>query len=211
MQTAPLLLVSGASIDVAAADRARVGVLLTPSGTTRWALLGDRLWAVDSGAFTGFLPAAFLALLDRVRGRAGCVFVAAPDVVADAAATLRLFAFWEPVIRAHGFPVALVGQDGLTPRDVPWGRLEALFIGGSTDWKMGRGAETLLGYAAAFGKWRHVGRVNSRRRIRHFLGLCDSIDGSSHSKYPHKVARTVRWFQQLEQGPRLPHLDRYEW
>lgn len=35
--------------------------------------------------------------------------------------------------------------------------------------------------------WRHVGRVNTRRRMKHFWGFADSIDGSGFSKYPSRV------------------------
>ena len=45
-----------------------------------------------------------------------------------------------------------------------------------------RTAETLLAYAGARGKWRHVGRVNTLKRMRHFADLCDSVDGSGFSK-----------------------------
>jgi hypothetical protein len=35
-------------------------------------------------------------MLGRIAGNAGCRFVACPDVVGDAAATLRLFFIWAP-------------------------------------------------------------------------------------------------------------------
>lgn len=64
-----------------------------------------------------------------------------------------------------------------------------LFLGGSTEWKL----ETMQGWgmvAHAFGRYYHVGRVNSRRRIR----MCqhagaDSIDGTSGTLYSVTVPR----------------------
>jgi hypothetical protein len=154
-------------------------------------------------AFTGFDADAFLAMLALQRAMPGCLFVAAPDVVGHAGATLRLFETWAPLIRTYGFPVALVAQDGLQTRDVPWDRLDALFIGGTTAWKLSASVDTLLAYASALGKWRHVGRVNTRRRMRHFWGRCDSIDGSGFSRFPKRIALALAWFTDLQQQPTL--------
>jgi hypothetical protein len=142
-------------------------------------------------------------MLDRLRGVPGCLFVVAPDVVGDATDTGRLFDRWEPMIRALGFPVAYVAQDGLTPESIPWARMDALFIGGSTEFKMSAFALSILGYAAARGKWRHVGRVNSKRRMRHFHGHCDSIDGSGFSKWPKRIALATGWIQGHDDTPRF--------
>lgn len=142
-------------------------------------------WAADNDAFNGgFDAAAFVAMLDRLEGLPGCRFVAAPDVVGDAVATLELFERWGPEIRKRGLPVALVGQDGL--ERVPWAACDAFFIGGSTDWKLGQDAARFTAEARAAGKWVHMGRVNGRRRVvyAHSLG-CDSVDGSSFARWRH--------------------------
>ncbi len=60
--------------------------------------------------FTAILPVAFQCPLDWLTV---CLFVAAPDVVADAEATLDLFGGWRREIASQGLPVALVAQDGL--------------------------------------------------------------------------------------------------
>lgn len=198
------LLVSGATKDVATAG-ANVGRLYVPKDRNP-PVEDGRPHALDNGAFTGFDADAFVALLERHRGRPGCLFVAAPDVVGDAASTLRQFKPWAPMIRALGYPVALVAQDGLTVADVPWSELDAIFIGGSTAWKMSRAAESILGWAAARGKWRHVGRVNSRRRMRHFHGLADSVDGSGFSRFGKRIGFFEQWSRQIEASPRLPAL-----
>ena len=37
------------------------------------------------------------------------------------------------------------------------------------------------------GKWVHVGRVNTAARVRNWLGLADSIDGSGISRFDHML------------------------
>lgn len=158
-------------------------------------------WACDNAAFSGFDEAAFGRMLDRVAGQAGCLWVAAPDVVGDADATLDLFRAWEPRIRGHRLRVALVAQDGLEGRRVPWSRVDALFLGGSTAWKEGDAARTLARRAAARGKLVHMGRVNSLRRIRLAAAFgCDSIDGSGFSMFPDaRLPKGLRWVEQANE------------
>jgi hypothetical protein len=139
---------------------------------------------MDNFCYSGFDAAAFVRMLERFHGRKGCRFVAAPDVVADAHQTLRRWPFWSQLIRGVGFVPALVAQDGLTVPDVPWSELGALFIGGSTEWKLGPQARTLCAYAKTRGLWVHIGRVNSRERIWHFARYADSFDGGQYSMFP---------------------------
>lgn len=198
-----MLLVSGASADVARTDPARVGVLLQPGGNTRMGLIRDRVWAVDNGAFAGFDEDAFTDLLYRVRDVPGCQFVACPDVVGNAEATFDLFQQWAPRLRDRGFPLAFVAQDGCQVLDVPWRSIAALFIGGTTDWKLSAEVDQLLDAAKVAGVWRHVGRVNSRRRMRHFYDRCESIDGSGFSRFPKRIWLALDWRRQFDEQPSL--------
>src|SRR5688572_7510803 len=103
------LLVSGATDTIRRhRDSPHLGVFLFPAaGNSMPAVLATGLpWAADNAAFSGFDPAAFCALIARLAGQPGCVFVACPDVVGDAPATLGLFARWQPVLAALGLPVA---------------------------------------------------------------------------------------------------------
>lgn len=141
-----------------------------------------QVWAADNGCFGKGYPGdeAYLAWLAKHSEHASrCLFATAPDVVGDADATLTRSAPFYAPIRALGYPVALVAQDGLTPDRVPWADIDALFIGGSTDWKLGAAARLLIAQAKARGLFVHVGRVNSHRRMRyaHFVGA-DSVDGT---------------------------------
>ena len=62
----------------------------------------------------------------------------------------------------------------------PWDDFDALFIGGSTSWKLGPGAAAVAYDAKLRGKWVHMGRVNSLRRMRYAESIgCDSADGTT--------------------------------
>jgi hypothetical protein len=197
-----MILVSGATATVRQhRGRYGLGVLFTPMN---WndpvnSLWPGCVWAADNAAFTAFDTDAFLAMLERLQRHPDCRFVAAPDVVGDAAETLRRFRLWGPMIRSLGFPVALVGQDGLTPAVTPWDAFDAFFIGGSTDWKLSREARELASYAKARGKWVHMGRVNSKRRLHYAERIgCDSIDGTSFSRWANvHIPKGLAWIEPL--------------
>jgi hypothetical protein len=137
---------------------------------------------LDNGVFGKGWPGedAWLAWVKRHQPIADRVlFVVAPDVVGDAAATLDRSRPWLPVIRDLGFPAAFVAQDGQEALPVPWDEFDCLFIGGSTEWKLSAHAANLIREAKALGKWVHVGRVNSARRFARFELLdADSCDGT---------------------------------
>lgn len=138
-------------------------------------------WACDNGAFSGFNEVKFLKMMDRIEGIPGILWIAAPDVVADAKATEELYQHWHPQISARGFPVAFVGQDGCI--ELP-NHMDCFFIGGSTEWKLGPEAADLARAAKSRGALVHMGRVNSQRRIRYAASIgCDSIDGTSVSMF----------------------------
>jgi hypothetical protein len=128
-------------------------------------------------------------------------FAVAPDVVADAVATLERSRPWLRRIRKIGIPAAFVAQDGLENLEVPWDEFDVLFIGGSTDWKLGKHAQALTAEAKRRGKWVHMGRVNSEVRIRHakFSG-CDSVDGTYIAFGPDlNLPKVLGWLRGLQQ------------
>lgn len=191
-----MLYLSGTKNPAIAEDLANgtMGLLATPA--TGYALGNVHVWALDNGAYTGRYPGdeAYLHLLARLEPhREHCLFVAAPDIVADAAGTLARFTEMGPRITAAGWPVALVAQDGLTPEDVPWHQLGWLFIGGSTQWKLSAAVVALIRRAQQEGVKIHVGRVNSARRYMRFASLgCDSADGTFIAYGPDRNAPQVR-------------------
>jgi len=180
-----MLLVSGATAEV---NRYRghpnLGLLAVPAAGNSSNHYRGWTWAADNGAFTGFDEPKFLRMLDKLRDVAGCRFVCCPDVVGDAWKTLDLFYPWAQRLKADGWPVALVAQDGLEELSIPWDHFDCLFIGGSTEWKLGLHARALAVEAKRRGKWLHVGRVNTAPRIRYCISIgADSIDGTNWSRF----------------------------
>lgn len=164
-----------------------LGLLVTPrTRTDQLATLADAglHWAVDNDCFNALDKTAFVSMLKSVAGVPGCLFVSAPDVVADARATLLRFELWQPAIRHYGLPVALVAQDGLENCSFDWRDFDALFIGGTTAWKLGAAAAALAREAKERGKHIHLGRCNSNRRLRYAQAIgCDSVDGTGYAKF----------------------------
>jgi hypothetical protein len=136
------------------------------------------------------------------------MWVAVPDVVADHRATRRLFSDWTSHWRYEigriPFPLAFVLQDGCRPSEVPWDEIAAVFVGGSTGFKL-RESESLVRAAKQNRKLVHVGRVNTLRRLRfaHDLGA-DTVDGTAFSMFPDTyIERGVKFLRRLEQSPAL--------
>lgn len=181
------------------------GQILTPSNFAR--PTAGRRWAGDNEAFTGkFEWQRFYTWLEKFQPyQSRCLFVAVPDVVCDPHTTGELFAEYAPSIKELGYPVAFVAQDG--QESLPFPEIDALFIGGSTEWKLSEAADECIRYAQRLGKWVHVGRVNSQRRIRHFqLVGVDSVDGTTLCFGPDKNFRIIN--SQLIQKPLLQILRR---
>lgn len=159
------------------------GRLLTPrhnNAAATTAASGAR-WAADNDCFQGLDIDAYDAMLSRLQGLPGCLFVTVPDVVGDAAATARQWVRWQSAPRRRGLPLAFVAQDGCVEQHlVPYAHeFDCLFIGGSTAFKYADSTRRLVQAAKRAGKWIHCGRVNSERRIRWAAGLgADSIDGT---------------------------------
>lgn len=132
---------------------------------------------------------------------ADCLFAVAPDVVGDAAATLERSLPWLPKIRALGYPAAFVAQNGQEGLPVPWDQLDALFIGGDTEWKLGPHARALVAEAKARGKWVHMGRVNSEKRFEYARAIgCDSADGTYLTFGPDvNLPKLLAWTRNNEQ------------
>lgn len=192
------LFVSGATTTIRKhADSPYLGRLIQPrNGNDVQDLAACGLPAgADNDALAGVDPDDLLGLWDRLRDVNGgwLKFVTAPDAVmltptgprGDWPATLWLWRCWRPALVKRGLPPAIVAQDGATVDSVPWAEIAALFIGGSTRWKMSQQAALLIRAAAKRDKWVHVGRINSMYRIGHFDQLpVDSFDGGQFSMFP---------------------------
>lgn len=161
-------------------------------------------WCADNGAFTArWDEATWWAWLTRHAPHAGtCSFATAPDVVGDAAATAARSAPWLGQIRGLGYPVAYVAQDGLEHLTVPWAAFDVLFLGGTTEWKLGAAARALTAEAVGRGVPVHMGRVNSLRRFSYARAIgCSSVDGTFLTFGPRRnLPQLLDWMRTLEQG-----------
>jgi hypothetical protein len=155
-----------------------IDCIVTPKQGNR---IPDGAWlCADNGAYGKGYPGddawwTWLQTLPAER----CAFAVAPDVPFDATGTLAKSRPWLARIRSLGIPAALAAQDGIETLDVPWDEFDVLFIGGTTEWKLGRHARTLIREARLRGKPVHMGRVNSAQRLRYAEHIgCDSVDGT---------------------------------
>lgn len=196
-----ILLVSGGTRTVnRLIQHPNLGILLTPSAGNAPPPKGV-VWACDNSAFSGFDGVRFQAMLKKIKDRPDCRWVAAPDVVGDHDATLKLWYKWGGKIAEAGQLAAFVAQDGCTVESLPWGRgMAAVFIGGTTAWKLGSEAARIVHEANRRNIWTHMGRVNTLRRLMYAQTLgVRSVDGSQFSKWSETyIPRTLDYLAQLD-------------
>lgn len=156
-----------------------VGAMVGYSQGNRADLMGIP-WAADNACYSGKYPGddaylAWLASTDRTHN----LFATAPDVVGDWVGTIKRSAPMLPRIRALGFRAAFILQDGMPDAWIAWDEFDVLFVGGSTAYKLSEDAYRIVRIANARGKWTHMGRVNSLRRLRAAtVSGYDSVDGT---------------------------------
>lgn len=226
--------------DTGATPHPNLGRLLTPRHFSSVELTAEAgiPWACDNDGFNGIDEDKLLAMLDRVEGLPGCRFITAPDVlrcgncgltkdgyggggecqheksdyvVGDAQLSAQRFGEWYELLRQVGQPIALVLQDGQREVGVPWEKIDAVFVGGSNDFKLGEESAELCREARERGKWVHWGRVNSRKRMKHCLGTgaADSCDGTQWAKWrTTHLDKGLRWISELlAEGTQLDLTD----
>lgn len=197
------------SADTCAALRStgRVGVLDTHRRRRAASELDGWTWAADNGCFTDAWRSDVWVdwLVERSPLQGSCLFAAVPDVVSDHAATLDRWHEWSPLVRDLGYPPAFVIQDGCTPAAVPWDECGAVFLGGTTAFKLSPAAEAVLREARVRGVWAHVGRVNSLRRLRWAADMgARSADGTFLAWAPDaRAPRLLAWARALDTTPSL--------
>jgi hypothetical protein len=192
-----------------AKDLMPIGILVQPA-TARY--LDDKEYGtqniypwvgIDNGCFSPlgrkcFTMDRYLGLIERTLELWGdhVLFATARDVPEDWKGTLKLSLPMLPILRRAGVPAAIALQDGATVNNVPWDECDAVFIGGSTAWKLGEQAKAISIEARRRRKWSHMGRVNSMQRIRIAQSFqCGSADGTflKRAGGPKGVARVEKW------------------
>lgn len=177
------------------ADGYMVGRLYTPRHYNALKQTNESglAWAADNDGFQGVDHKAFMQMLSSLEPHENCLFVTAPDILGDAKGTMKEWASWHEHIAALGFPPAYVLQDGLGGVGVPWNQTSAIFIGGSTEFKFSPMVARTAKEAKERGKWVHMGRVNTVRRLRYAASIgCDSVDGSQWSRFTDRWAHMLR-------------------
>lgn len=84
---------------------------------------------------------------------------------------------------------------------MPLDLCDAVFIGGSTPWKLSPAAANLAAYAREHGKSVHMGQVNSLRRLRYAASIgAGSADGTYLAFGPDRNLPTLLgWLRTLPQ------------
>jgi hypothetical protein len=183
-------------------DELGVGLMAQPASHLERFLPG-RVWAADNGCFAEAWDADEWRWWLQRQPREGCLFAVVPDVVANAEATAERYERWAPLVRFFGFPTAYVAQDGLT--ELPEVEFDVLFLGGTTEFKLGEHAAHLTECARAKGIPVHMGRVNSLKRLRyaHQIG-CTSADGTFLKFGPEiNLPKMKHWLGRIRQEPTL--------
>jgi hypothetical protein len=220
-----------------AVNRTDFGVLATPASGTHHQRGQYPTWAADNGFYTAPRPDGegydgdtaaqvryadpaqkqidhWINWLETVGGDDDCLFATLPDVVGDYRATWERSARYVARVRAAGFKVAIVLQDGIENDPFIWHSVlnaaDVLFIGGSDEFKLGPACAALVAQAKARGLWVHMGRVNSYKRISYAASIgCDSADGT-YLKFGKKVDRVEHvgvvesWLDRVNGVPPAP-------
>lgn len=184
-----------------------LGFIATPKSTRVSQYVPETAWCADNGCFSGnFDIDQWWAWLEgQVTKSDTCLFATAPDVVGDHYATLERSRHWLPKIRDLGYKAAFVAQNGATDDTVPWQDFDVLFIGGTTEFKLGETARELAAHAKKLGMWVHMGRVNSAKRFRYAESIgCDSADGTYLIFGPDtNLPKLMSWVDDLKARPAL--------
>jgi hypothetical protein len=111
------------------------------------------------------------------------------------------------MLRERGLVAAVVLQEGIeTTSRIDWEAFDAVFVGGISDaWKESQAVERLCCEARRRGKWRHMGKVNSLRRLRIAVDFgCQSVDGTYLKFGPRiNMPKLKGWLDYIGRQPSL--------
>jgi hypothetical protein len=197
---------------------AGIGLMCQPGNGYHHRIPRYPYWAADNGCFADKWEwSSWMDWLAYLPTK-GCLFAVAPDVYPDARASLERGLQYTDLIRSMGFPVAVVAQDGAESLSYPWEEFDCMFIGGAKtpnprdEWKTSEAAASVCKAARNAGKWVHMGRVNSYKRLERARAMgCLSVDGTYIKHGPNiNLRRMGRFLRVLEATPTLPIFDRFE-
>jgi hypothetical protein len=171
------------------------GVITTPNRWGTKPIQEGRRWIADNGCFSEKWDRVnwICWLNDMQKYIRTCDFAVLPDVVGDHKSTMYLFQKYFYPVTSMGYNAAFVCQDGCVPQEIPY--CHAIFIGGSTAWKLSTSAGDCISEGRKRGIPVHIGRVNSAKRYAHFLLQgATSFDGTSYCFAPIKITRLIeKW------------------
>lgn len=186
------------AIRTAMETRTDLGAIITPAQGNK---VPQTQVIIDNGCFTQpdkFQPAKYRQLCEQHQT---AIFATIPDTVANWQATLEQ---WHDFDRTDWpCPLAIVLQDGAKAVDIPWHETAAIFIGGTTEWKLSQHAAALATAAHKQNKWVHMGRVNSYKRLHHAHQIgCHSADGTMLVYGPDiNLKRLTAWLTRINTQP----------
>ncbi len=182
-----------------------IGLMLTHISQRHQPTDDDWIWAADNACFGGktWDSSAWLRWLESKPNPSEALFATIPDVVGSHTETLAKWPLWSKQVKNLGYKIAFILQNGCTPSDVPWDECDAVFIGGNTEWKLGKEACLIVSEAKRRGHWVHMGRVNSLRRMQTAqMWGCDSVDGTYLAFGPDvNTPKLVKMMQQVNSEP----------
>jgi hypothetical protein len=191
----------------------KLGFIDTPRQGNGKFKTNEMQWCADNGCFndSSFNEEKWWKWLQNPSHNiSSCVFATAPDVMGNAEATIKRSKPWLSAIRSLGYPAAFVAQDGSDEYPPPWADFDVLFIGGTTEFKLGPVARELARQAKELGLWVHCGRVNSYKRLNYATlpypyGLsADSADGTHLTFAPDiNLPKVLRWLEKIDNQPSL--------
>lgn len=184
----------------------RLGCITTPSQgnvtfPSEWDVIADN--GCFSGSWTFATWHRWLLDLPRSVRFAVCPDVFDPGGRPTHDETVELWVEYAPMMERHGFVPAFVCQVGATVHNLP--ASPVVFLGGTTEWKLGPDAWAIARASCDAGVWCHMGRVNSRKRLdtARVMG-CDSVDGTYLTFGPDvNLPRLLGWLDAAEREPML--------
>lgn len=176
-----LLLVNTRPHSLCVSDHNNLGYLVTPFSHTKLSHVVNKNYAIDNGAFSGLDENKFMNIVNNFKNNKKELFIAVPDVVGNHKETIKMFYKWRDKLQDYN--LGFVAQDGMTENDIPKDA-QAIFIGGTTEYKLGQTAYKVIQKAKENNLWVHMGRVNSLKRIKYaYESNVDSVDGTKYAMF----------------------------